>query len=33
MKNKDIKYLVEISNDWTNYLLEISVYKTSESCW
>ena len=30
---KKIKFLGEISNNWPNELLGISVYKTFESCW
>ena len=30
---KNIKFLIEISNNWTNYLLGTNVYKTLESSW
>ena len=30
---KSIKFLGEISNNWTNDLLRINVYKTLECCW
>ena len=30
---KKIKVLVEISNNWTNNLLAINVYKPLKFCW
>ena len=30
---KNIKFLGEISNNWSNDLLRTNVYKTPESCW
>ena len=30
---KNIKFLGEISNNWSNDLLGTNVYKTLESCW
>ena len=30
---KEIKFLVEISNNWPNDLLGTNVHKTRESCW
>ena len=30
---KYIKFFGETSNNWTNNLLGINVYKTLESCW
>ena len=30
---KEIKFSVEISNNWTNSLLGINVYKPLEFCW
>ena len=30
---KNITFLGEISNSWTNYVLETNVYRTLESSW
>ena len=29
----NIKFFVELSNNWPNDLLETKVYETLESCW
>ena len=30
---KNIKSLVEMSNNWPNYLYRTNAYKTFKSCW